>query len=184
MNTPLELTTSRLILRQWREEDVDRFAAINAHHVVMEHFAEPLAREQTARLVHHYQASFAQRGFAPWAVELAAAGQLIGLVGLMPVRFHAHFTPAVHLTARFAVHAWRQHLGTEAATEAIRDGFDRVGLTEIVAFTPRRNEPSWRGMASLGMTHDQADDFVHPELAPDDPLSDHVLFRLRSPLAT
>jgi hypothetical protein len=33
-------------------------------------------------------------------------------------------------------------------------------------------------MQRLGMTHDPADDFAHPSLPADHPLSHHVLYRL------
>lgn len=179
MHAPEKLATTRLVLRQWRDDDIDALAAINADPDVMRHFFAPLTKEQTARTIADYQASFGAHGFGPWAVEVPETGELIGLAGLLPVRFEAHFTPAVHLIAKFAAHTWRRHFGTEAAQEAIRDGFERVQLDEIVAFTPQRNEPSWRGMASLGMTHQEADDFTHPGLPDSDPLRDHVLYRLR-----
>lgn len=182
MDVPGELRTPRLVLRRWRDDDVDALAVINADPQVMRHFFAPLTHEQTARTIADYEASFATRGYGPWAVEVAGVDGLIGLTGLLPVRFEAHFTPAVHLIAKFAAHAWRQHYGLEAAQAVLRDGFERIGLEEIVAFTPRRNEPSWRGMTTLGMTHDAADDFDHPDLADDHPLRDHVLYRLRRPL--
>jgi RimJ/RimL family protein N-acetyltransferase len=179
---PGELTTARLVLRRWRDTDVDAMAAINADADVMQHFVAPLTREQTARTIAGYEASFAKRGFGPWAVEIAAGGELIGFIGLLPVRFQAPFTPAVHLTTKFAAHTWRQHYASEAAYEVLRDGFERVGLVEIVAYTSRQNEPSWRGMAAIGMTHDAADDFAHPDLPDDHPLRDQVLYRIRNPL--
>jgi len=182
MYVPGGLTTERLVLRRWRDADVDPLAAINADPEVMQHFVAPLTREQTARGIAGYEASFAQRGFGPWAVEVAASGELIGFIGLLSVRFDAHFTPAVHLTTKFAARTWRQHYASEAAYEVLRDGFDRVGLVEVVAFTSRRNEPSWRGMAAIGMTHDDADDFAHPDLAEGHPLRDQVLYRIRNPL--
>ncbi len=58
-------------------------------------------------------------------------------------------------------------------------GFDELGLDEIIAFTAVSNERSRRVMAKLAMTHDPADDFDHPNLAPGDPLRRHVLYRLR-----
>jgi RimJ/RimL family protein N-acetyltransferase len=181
VDLPRELTTARLALRQWREDDVDALAAVNADRNVMRYFYTPLTREQTTRMIASYESSFASHGFGPWAIEVAATEELIGLAGLIHVRFDAHFTPAVQLIAKFAAHTWRQHYASEAAREAIRDGFERVGIEEIVAFTPRSNEPSWRGMASLGMTHDPVDDFVHPDLPDDHPLREHVLYRLRNP---
>ena len=73
-------------------------------------------------MIASYQASFADRGFGPWAVDVAGTDELIGLAGLLPVRFEAHFTPAVHLIAKFATHTWRRHYASEATKEAIRDG--------------------------------------------------------------
>ena len=57
-------------------------------------------------------------------------------------------------------------------------GFQELGLSEIVSFTTTANERSRRVMERLGMTHETADDFQHPGLAPDDPLCRHVLYRL------
>ena len=45
-----ELRTDRLILRQWRDSDLDPFAALNADPVVMEHFVSALTRERSLRL--------------------------------------------------------------------------------------------------------------------------------------
>ncbi len=64
---------------------------------------------------------------------------------------------------------------------AIDDGFGRLGLEEIVAFTVPANRASRRVMEKLGMTHDPAEDFdfAHPQLPPGHPLRRHVLYRLR-----
>lgn len=184
MNAPRTLVTERLVLRQWRDSDLDALAVINSDPAVMRHFLRRLTRTQTANMMAAFQGSFVDRGFGPWAVEAEETGELIGFAGLFAVRFDAHFTPATELVARFAVDAWRQRYATEACVEAIRDGFERVGLSEIVAFTARRNRASWRGMESLGMAHDEADDFAHPDLPADHPLSDHVLYRLVRPAAS
>ena len=58
-------------------------------------------------------------------------------------------------------------------------GFDDLGLTEIVSFTAAINKRSMRVMEKIGMQHDPADDFDHPNLAAGDPLCRHVLYRLR-----
>lgn len=44
MPTPIEFDTPRLRLRQWREDDLTPFAALNADPEVMAHFPAPLAR--------------------------------------------------------------------------------------------------------------------------------------------
>jgi RimJ/RimL family protein N-acetyltransferase len=43
--------TDRLLLRRWREDDVEPFARMNADPVVMEHFPSLLTREQSAAMV-------------------------------------------------------------------------------------------------------------------------------------
>jgi ribosomal-protein-alanine N-acetyltransferase len=62
---------------------------------------------------------------------------------------------------------------------ALRFSFRELGLPEVVSFTVPANQRSRRVMEKLGMTHDPADDFDHPLLAPDDRLCRHVLYRIR-----
>ena len=47
-----------------------------------------------------------------------------------------------------------------------------------MAFATRANEPSQKVMQAIGMHHDPDGDFAHPRLASDDPLRDHVLYRI------
>jgi ribosomal-protein-alanine N-acetyltransferase len=67
----------------------------------------------------------------------------------------------------------------EAARAALDDGFGRIGLAEIVAYTVPANRASWQVMERLGMTRDPAEDFDHPSRPEGDPLRRHVLYRLR-----
>jgi len=60
-------------------------------------------------------------------------------------------------------------------------GFQQLNLREVVEFTVPANMRSRRDMEKLGMKHDSADDFDHPQLPVEHPLRRHVLYRL-SPL--
>lgn len=175
----LEPETERLRLRRWRPEDRAPFAALNADPRVMEHFPAPLTREESdalaARLEHHVET----QGWGLWAVEAIATGRFIGFVGLSVPRFEAHFTPCVEVGWRLARDAWGQGYATEAATTALRVGFDDLGLTEMVSFTTTTNRRSRAVMQRLGMLHDLTDDFDHPGLPEDSPLRPHVLYRIR-----
>ena len=66
--------------------------------------------------------------------------------------------------------AWRAHWGngyaTEAAREALRFGFEEVGLDEIVSFTVPQNVRSRRVMERIGLMRDAAGDFDHPRVDP------------------
>ena len=73
---------------------------------------------------------------------------------------------------------WGLGYASEAAWTALRCGFDRLSLDQVVAFTAVDNLPSEKVMQAIGMKHDPAGDFDHPTLAPDHPLSRHLLYRI------
>ncbi len=173
-----QLGTSRFVLRQWRDEDLEPFAALNADPDVMRFFPATLDREQSDALAERAQALIAERGWGLWAVEAVGDAAFIGFVGLAVPHFEAHFTPAVEVGWRLARDQWGQGYATEAAREVVAFGFDELGLDEIVSFTSAVNERSRKVMERIGMTHDGADDFDHPSVS-SGLLRPHVLYRLR-----
>ena len=175
---PEKLETERLILRQWSEQDVDPFVALNADPKVMEYFPSTLSRDDTEKSVARIRMQFEQHNFGLWAVQLRATGAFIGFVGLHVPDFGAPFTPCVEVGWRLARDYWGHGYAPEAAAESLRDGYERVGLSEIVSMTSTTNLKSMRVMEKLGMTHDPADDFDHPKLPRDHHLCRHVLYRL------
>ncbi len=175
---PPELLTERLRLRRWRRADRPPFAAMNGDPQVMEHFPAPLTAAESDAFVDRIEAAFDDRGFGLWAVELIDSGGFAGYVGLWPAEFEAHFTPAVEVGWRLAHRFWGHGYATEGARAAALDGFDRVGLDEIVSFTATVNVRSRRVMEKIGMRHDPGDDFEHPALSAGHPLRPHVLYRL------
>ena len=173
------LTTARLRLRQWREEDLAPFAALNADPQVMEFFPKVLTRAESDAVAGRIRDHFARHGFGLWAVEAPGAADFVGFVGLAVPSFEAHFTPCVEIGWRLAREHWGHGYATEAATAALAFGFGDRALEEIVAFTVPANIPSRRVMGRLGMRRLPADDFEHPAIADGHPLRSHVLYRLR-----
>jgi RimJ/RimL family protein N-acetyltransferase len=171
------MSTERLLLRRWRDDDRAAFAAMNADPDVMEHFPGLMTAEQTDAFLLRVEQLFAEQRFGVWALEVIDTGQFVGFAGLLAPRFEAHFTPAVEIGWRLARHAWGHGYATEAARAAVDYGFTTLGLDEIVSFTTTTNLRSQAVMQRLGMTHDPADDFDHP-LLPDWPHRRHVLYRL------
>jgi RimJ/RimL family protein N-acetyltransferase len=58
-------------------------------------------------------------------------------------------------------------------------GFDTLKLDEIVALTTATNHRSQAVMQRIGMTRDQADDFLDPTV-PDGPLQPNVVYRFKA----
>ena len=173
-----DLHTERLLLRRWCQADREPFARLNSDPVVMEYFPSALDRAESDAFVDRIEAGFDVRGYGLWAVEIPGEADFIGFVGLALHDFPAHFTPAVEIGWRLARDYWGSGFATEAARTAIADGFERVGLGEIVSFTTAINVRSVAVMERLGMTHDPSDDFDHPRLPVGHHLRRHVLYRL------
>lgn len=177
----MELATDRLMLRRWRPSDREPFARMNADSEVMRYMIRPLAGEESDAMVERIERQFAEHGFGLWAVEVPTQAAFIGYVGLSIPDFEAHFTPAVEVGWRLDHPYWGNGYATEAARAAIADGFERIGLKEIVSFTVPVNLRSIAVMERLGMTRDPDDDFEHPNVPRGHPYRRHVLYRVAAP---
>jgi RimJ/RimL family protein N-acetyltransferase len=180
VSTPV-IRTERLLLRAWRPGDREPFAALNADPRVMEFMPGALPRAQSDALARRSEQHFDVHGFGPWAVEVPGVAPFIGFVGLVVPAFEAHFTPAIEIGWRLAAEHWGQGYATEAARASAHHAFDVVGADGLVSFTTPQNARSQAVMRRIGMTHDPADDFDHPRLAPGNRLRRHVLYRLDRP---
>lgn len=175
------LWTARLRLRRWTPADLDSFAALNADPEVMRYFPATRSREESAAGMARTEASFAKHGFGFWVMDLPGTG-FIGFCGLMVPGFDAPFMPSVEIGWRMARAHWGRGYATEAARAALADGFGRLGLAEVVAFTAAGNLPSRRVMERIGMVRDLESDFQHPGVPDGSALRSNVLYRVSAPV--
>ena len=174
----VHIVTSRLALREWTDADAEPFAALNADPRVMEFFPSALTRTESDAQMAAIRGFIRDHGYGLYAAEEKATGRFTGFIGLWPPSFEAHFTPAVEIGWRLARESWGQGYATEGARAVVDHAFGLLGLDALVSFTAEWNRPSRRVMEKIGMTHDPAEDFLHPRLPPDHKLSRHVLYRL------
>jgi RimJ/RimL family protein N-acetyltransferase len=177
MTDLIELDTERLRLRQWREEDREPFATLNADLRVMEFFPAPLDRVTSDGMLDRCKSLISERGWGLWAVELKATREFIGYVGLHVPVPELPCSPCVEIGWRLAAPYWGYGYATEAAVAALEVGFDRLHLSEIVSFTTLSNTRSRRVMERLGMQF-TGELFEHPALPINHPLRLHCLYRL------
>jgi ribosomal-protein-alanine N-acetyltransferase len=171
----VSLRTPRLLLREWRDDDLTAFAALLADPRVME-YLRPADSAAMARDIHSH---FARHGFGFWAAELVGGSPFIGFIGLAVVGFEAPFAPAVQIGWWLSSAHWGRGYATEGAAAALDAAFGRLGLKEIVSYTVPANTRSQRVMQRLGMTHATDDDFDHPLLPAGHRLQPHVLYRIK-----
>ncbi len=174
----MQLSTGRLLLRPWRRDDLDPFAALNADPRVMQFFPSVLSRRDSDALGGRIAAYIDRHGWGLWAVEVSGVTPFAGYIGLSVPAFVAPFTPCVEIGWRLAHEHWGRGYATEGARAALAFGFAALKLEQIVSFTVPANVRSRRVMERLGMTRDPADDFDHPGLPAGHRLRRHVLYRI------
>lgn len=155
-----QLRTPRTLLRRWHDDDLRPFAELNADPEVMEFFPAPLAPIESAAMAERIEQLFDAEGFGLWVLEVD--GRFAGFTGLNRTTFDTPMGPHVEIGWRLARWAWGHGYATEAAGEVLRDGFERVGLTDIYSFTTVTNVRSRAVMERLGLHHRAEYDFDHP----------------------
>jgi RimJ/RimL family protein N-acetyltransferase len=164
-----------LILRQWKDADLEPFAEMNADPEVMRYFLAPLNQAQSESDLNVLRRAIDERGWGLWAVEVD--GAFAGFTGLSIPRFTAHFTPCTEVGWRFRREFWGRGLAYRAACEALSYGFETLKLPQIVSFTAVTNVRSQKLMRRLGFSHDTHEDFDHPSVPAGHILRRHVLYR-------
>ncbi len=174
------LSTLRLILRDWRDSDLEGFAALNADAEVRKHFGTILTRAESDAEAGRARAHFAEHGFGFFAVEAPGVADFIGVNGIMRGKFALAGlgTDWHEIGWRYARSAWGHGYAIEAAQAVVDYAFRELNLPEIISFTTDANRRSRRVMERLGMTQDLADDFDHPNVPDGSPHKHHVLYRL------
>jgi RimJ/RimL family protein N-acetyltransferase len=162
--SPIELRTQRVLLRQWKDSDLDRWAAMNADAEVRKYFPKLLDRAEADDEASRIRGNIAQRGWGMWAIEIPGVHAFAGFVGLSLPALEAAWMPAVEIGWRLSRDAWHKGYATEAAVAAMNFAFDELDLPEV--------------MQRLGMTHDPSADFDHPRVPADWPLKTHILHRI------
>lgn len=174
------IETPRLILRDWRDQDVEAWVAMNADPRVTEFFPKIYTRELSEASAAAIRAQLKRDGFGWWALEVRGGPAFIGSIALQAVPFDAAFTPANEIGWRLAFQDWGNGYATEGARAALDFAFNELKWPEVIAFTAASNLRSQRVMNRLGMSHEAGDDFDHPKVEDGHRLRRHVLYRIKA----
>jgi RimJ/RimL family protein N-acetyltransferase len=139
------LTTDRLTLRGWREDDLDPYAAITADPEVMRFMGGPLDRADTWRQMAFITGHWELRGYGLWVVE--REGELIGRIGLL----NPEGWPGLEVGWLLGRAAWGHGYATEAARASVRFARSELGAGELISLIARENTASAAVAARLGM---------------------------------
>jgi RimJ/RimL family protein N-acetyltransferase len=147
-------TTDRLVLRPFRDTDLEPWAAMNTDPEVMKYLGgEPLSRAESERITTAVNKRYEIDGTGFLAIERRSDGEFLGACGLQ----HEPWYPDdMELGWRLAREYWGHGYATEAATSWLAYGFTELDLPRIISITDSPNERSIAVMRRLGMSFDHA----------------------------
>jgi RimJ/RimL family protein N-acetyltransferase len=169
------IETPRLILRRWREADTEPYVSMMADPRVGYWLGGPFGREESLERIAKNEATLERHGWGRMAIERKSDGAFLGYCGLAPIREDLP-VDGYEVGWSLVPDAWGAGYATEAATAVFADGFARMDLPEIIAFTAETNRASQAVAARLGMARAPALDYDHPDLAEGSPIRRHLVF--------
>lgn len=153
----MSLRTERLLLRRWRFDDIEPFAAMCRDPEVMRYIGagNTRTRQQTEKSIEAFEREWDERGFGLFAVEILENKAFIGFTGLSEPTFLPEIMPAVEIGWRLAREHWGRGYATEAAKAALKLGMEDLRLPAIVSIFQIENAASRNVIEKLGMHFDR-----------------------------
>jgi len=177
MTDIIEFETSRLRLRQWRDQDLKAFAKMNADAKVMDYYPSIITSEQSNELADKIQEKIKENGWGFWALELKSTNTFIGFTGLNQPSYDLPVTPCIEIGWRLAHEHWGNGYVTEAARKCLDVAFESLKFPTVYSFTSVQNKRSEAVMQRLNMVN-MEQNFEHPIIPIGNPLREHVLYKI------
>jgi [ribosomal protein S5]-alanine N-acetyltransferase len=144
------LETSRLTLRPFQEENLDRLAQLMANEGFMRFSLGVYTREQTQTVLDKFLSWNRAGRPSPFAVLVRSNSTLIGYCGFL--HWHLDGTDEIEIGYRLHPDYWDKGIATEAAM-AVRDhAFRDLKLPRVISLIHPENIPSRRVAEKIGMT--------------------------------
>lgn len=142
------LDTERLVLRGWREADLDALARMLGDAEVTKFVGGVQSRADAWRSMAGFVGHWMLRGYGLWAVTRKSDDAFIGRIGIhYPVGW-----PGPEIAWTLDKPYWGQGYATEAAAASVRFGFERLGMTRLVSLIDAQNRASQRVAERIGET--------------------------------
>jgi RimJ/RimL family protein N-acetyltransferase len=149
---PREVETERLLLRQFRQSDLDAYAQLLGDQEIARYFPDgTLPRDQAWRHMSMLAGHWSLLGYGRWAVELKRTGEFIGRAGL----WFPEGWPEIELGWVIARPHWGNGYAGEAAAPGLALGFEVLGVTHVASLILPGNSRSIRVAEKLGGVYER-----------------------------
>jgi RimJ/RimL family protein N-acetyltransferase len=160
--------TERLRLRDWRDEDEQRFYDIMNTPAVMRHLGGVQKPDEWRAAFDRIRGFTRDFGHTFWIVE-DTTNEIQGFCGLKRVNAPGagDLTGTPEIGWRLRESAWGKGIAKEAAIASLDLGFSRFGYDRIIAMTIPTNHESQGLMKRLGMRRCEHLDFIDERFGPE-----------------
>lgn len=179
----IHLETNRLILRNWKNEDLHTFIKMNSDKEIMKFFPNILTKDETINFYNKINDKLNTYGYGLYACELKSNKNFIGFIG-----FHNTTLPGIindnfiEIGWRINKIYWNNGFASEGALACIKHGFTNLNFQQIYSFTSKLNIPSQKVMKKIKMNY--LKDFNHPRVSKNSKLYPHVLYYIKNDKGT
>lgn len=135
-----EVSTDRLYLRKFREEDLDNYAKIMSSDDIGRWLpkGKGFTREETLRMMKRFIEHWDKYGFGVWAVTDGESGKLMGHCGLNTIEI----TKEVEVLYALYPDFWGKGYATEAALASCEYALNHLKMDRIIALSKPDNDRS------------------------------------------
>ena len=150
--TAPSVETARLVLRPFRESDLDDYTALLTTEPVRAalHLPDTTSRREAWSQMAMWTGQWELRGTGQWALEERASGAFVGRAGLH--RPEIADWPGTEVGWALCPDHWGKGYATEAGTAALDFAVDQLGLEEVWSVILEENIRSQAVARRLGLT--------------------------------
>lgn len=168
------ITTERLGLRNWEDNDLAEMAKLNQDEKVMEFFPSTQDEAKTHGFIGRMQAHQAEYGYCYFAADRLDTGAFIGFIGLCRQSYLTDPAAFTDIGWRLKQAAWGKGFATEGAKACLAFAFEEMNLDKVYSVCSLINVKSENVMQKIGMHKEM--EFKHPVLGDYPELEDCSLY--------
>jgi RimJ/RimL family protein N-acetyltransferase len=153
VGTASELTSHRLRLREFRDDDLDVLAAMVGDDAQMTFYPRPKTRDEAGAWIRRNRDLYATHGFGTWLIEVLPHARFAGYCGIRPLELEQ--VSEIEIGWHVHKHFWSQGIATEAAALACHAATTRFGLARLIALVHPDHLASRRVAENVGMRQER-----------------------------
>jgi len=152
------IETERLVLRPFREEDLDDELSVVGDAETMSFYPNPYSKEDVEKIIAKNIRTFESKGYGLFSVTEKQTGDYIGDCGITLQIIDGE--DQLEVGYRIRKESWGHGFAPEAARAMVEYGFKHLGLKKLYSYMAKDHHQSRRTAEKAGMTLEK--EYVNP----------------------